>query len=214
MKVESLKANRREKSGTKYCRALREQGSLPGVIYGHGEAPEHISFSAHDFVVHLHHGARVLHMDVDGSQGDYLIKEVQYDYLDKDPVHVDFARVDLSEKISVEVAIELKGTAKGTNDGGVVEQLLDTIEVECKVSDIPATLVVSINDLELNGDLFVREVELPTGVTLLTDPEERIAICRELAEEVETEEGEVEDGADSAEPEVIGKKPEEEESSD
>ncbi len=212
MNVASLKANRREKTGTGFCRKLRERGDLPGVIYGHGEDPEHIAFSAHDFVLHLHHGARVLHVDVDGKKGDYLIKDVQYDYLDKDPIHVDFARVDLSEKVTVEVAVEIKGIAKGIADGGVLDHVLDTITVECKASDIPGTLHVSVANLGIDDDLCVKDLEFPDGVTSLTDPDEKIAICRTLTEKPEEEEAE--EGAESSEPEVIGKKAEDEESSE
>ncbi len=210
MKVESLKATRRDKIGSRHCREIRAKGELPGVIYGHGQPPEHVAFSAHAFSMHLQHGARVLHVDVDGKQGDYLIKDVQYDYLDKDPIHVDFARVDLSEKVQVDVGIELKGTPKGASEGGLLDLLLDTITVECKASDIPDTITVVVTELGLNEDISVGGLDLPEGVSLVTDADEKIAICREVGEAPEVEEAE--EGAEAAEPEVIGRKAEEESS--
>lgn len=118
METATLKASRRDKIGTKHTRRLREKGLLPAIIYGHGEDPESVSLPAHDVAVELHHGARVLKLALNRKTGQFLIKDIQYDYLGTTPIHLDLMRVDLDETVTVRVGIELKGTPKGVSEGG------------------------------------------------------------------------------------------------
>ena len=211
METATLKASRRDKIGTKHTRRLREKGLLPAIIYGHGEDPESVSLSAHDVEVELHHGARVLKLALNGKTGQFLIKDVQYDYLGTTPIHLDLMRVDLDETVTVRVGIELKGTPKGVSEGGVLDQPLADIEVECLVTNIPETLTPMVTHLGVGESLLVRDLDLGVGVKALADPDERVASVTVLAEEVEEEKAPSED---EAQPEVIskGKKEEEQES--
>ena len=117
--------------------------------------------------------------------------------------------VDLDEKVTVKVAVELKGTPKGIGNGGVLDQHLAEIEVECLMTQIPDTLTPLVTHLDIGDTMLVGELELPPGVTALTNPQERLASVTVLAEEPEAAEEETE--SESAEPEIITKGKKEEE---
>ncbi len=205
MKSVQLKGEPRQAEGTRKARSLRNVGRLPVVIYGHGEAPESISLDRHDVEIALDRGARTLQVDVNGTVKPYLIKEVQYDHFAATPIHLDLARVDLTERVRVRVGIELRGVPKGVGEGGVLDQAMGQIEVECVVTEIPDTLHPLVTHLALGESFCVKDLQLPPGVVPLADPEDRIATVRVMAEEVPVaataEEGE---GA-VAEPERIGR---------
>ncbi|MCP4590158.1 MAG: 50S ribosomal protein L25 [bacterium] len=203
-----LKAERRVSLGTRPARRVREAGRLPAVIYGHGEAPEAISLDTHDALLELQHGARVFTVALEGKQSQYLVKAVQYDYLGTNAVHLDLMRVDLSEKVQIKIGVELRGIPAGIAEGGVLDHSLNEIEVECLVTHIPETIVANVKHLGVGEALLVGDLELPEGVEVLTDREERIAAVRVLAEEAPAEEAEEESG----QPEVIGRPKEEGES--
>jgi len=207
----TLKAQIRQKAGSKVAACLRQQGQMPAIIYGHKQDSISISLPMHEFVEALHHGHRIFEMDVEGKKETLLIKDLQYDYLGKSVIHADLMRVNLSERVSVQVAIELRGTAKGTSDGGIVEEVLSYIEVECKVSQIPEALPVNIKDLEMNGSIHAGQIELPEGFKLITEPDAVVVICHEAkaAAAEEAVEGEAAEGAPT-EPEVITEKKQDE----
>ena len=214
-----LKASVREQSGTRNSVALRQQGKLPAVVYGHKKEPVAITLDAHEFVDSLHHGNRIFDVDMAGAKDTLLVKDIQYDYLGDTVIHADLMRVDMSERVKVKVMIKLVGTAVGTHMGGIIEEIMNRIEVECAVRDIPESLPVDIKGLELDKTLRAGEIALPEGFTLVTDPNAGVVGCHEpkalIAEEEEAAEGaegeEVAEGV--TEPEVITEKKEEEESS-
>jgi len=204
MASEVLKAERRNTAGTKAARRVRRSGRVPAIIYGKGIQPTPVSFDKHDLLQQLHHGAHLLDVELDGKVSKLLLKDVQYDHLGNDILHVDLARVDLRERIVVTVPIELRGTAPGIDEGGILEQHLTELEVECLVTRIPEVLRPSVTKLHVGDVLYAKDVELPEGVTLVTDPDEQVVSVRTVKEEVVAEEPE------AAEPEVIGRKPSDE----
>jgi large subunit ribosomal protein L25 len=121
-----------------------------------------------------------------------IIKDLQYDHLGRRIIHADLMRVDVTEMIEVTVPIELKGTAKGTQEGGIVEAHLDRIEVECQVINIPESIVVSVKDLEVGQSIRAGDVKLPEGVKLVTPAETFVVSCRVLVEAKTTEQLEAE----------------------
>lgn len=210
MEQETLAAIRRNEHGTRVTRKLRASGRLPAVIYGHGEKPEHISLSQHDIEVALAHGARTLAVDMEGATTQYLIKVVQYDHLGAYPIHLDLTRFDLDERVKVKVGIELRGVPKGLTEGGVLDQILAEIEVECRVTDIPETLRPFVTGLDVGDSLLVKDIEWPPGVTPLADGDDRIAMVKALAIAAEeAEDGEEEEGGQQ--PELIGRAKKEDE---
>jgi len=209
----ALKASVREQAGTRNSVRLREQGQIPAVVYGHQKEAVSISLNAHDFIENLHHGHRLFDVDIDGKKDTMLVKDLQYDYLGKSVIHADLMRVNLSERVTVEVMIELRGTAAGTHEGGIVEEMMNSIEVECAVRDIPESLQLNIKDLGLNEVLHASQVELPEGFVLVTDPDAVVVSCHETKAPVAVEEAEgAVEGEGATEPEVITEKKETESS--
>ncbi|HEY3244571.1 MAG TPA: 50S ribosomal protein L25 [Phycisphaerae bacterium] len=209
MEITTVKAQPRQELGSKYTRRLRTSGRLPAIIYGHGETPEPISLDTHEVKLALGHGTHLLSVELDGGARPCLIKQVQFDHLQHDPIHLDLARVDLNERVKVRVGIELRGTPKGLGHGGILEQLLADVEVECLVTEIPEMIRPNVAHLHLGDVLHVKELVAPPGVKILAEPEAIVASVRVLAVEepvaVATE-GE----AAPTQPEVIGRGKEEE----
>lgn len=201
---EVLKVERRESLGKRNSRRLRNMGQVPAVLYGHGEANLSLAASADQVRAVIRHGARVV--DLTGAVSEKaFIRELQWDVYGTEVLHVDLSRVSADEKVEVELTIDLRGEAPGVKDGGVVSQLVHVVPAECLVTAIPDKLHLSINDLKLNEELTAAQMELPAGVTLLCEPELVIVSCAEPKAEEE-----VEAVAEGAEPEVIGRKAEEE----
>ncbi|MHC4156325.1 MAG: 50S ribosomal protein L25 [Planctomycetota bacterium] len=196
-----LKAEKRDQTGSKSATKVRKEGRIPAIVYGHKKEPVAISLNAHDFGESLHHGHRLLDVQIGRRREKTLIKDLQYDHLGKNVIHVDLMRVDVKEMVRVTVPIELKGTAAGTHEGGIVQEHADRLEVECKVTEIPETIVVSAKELNVGDTLHAGDIELPEGVKLLNDPSTVVATCSLVAAARTTEE--IEEEAPAA-PEVIG----------
>lgn len=200
-KTLQLKAEIRKQAGSKASAKVRKQGRIPAIVYGHKEEPVAISLDAHDFVEQLHHGHRLMDVQLDEKLQKVIVKDVQYDHLGKDVIHADLMRVDVTETVTVTVPIELKGTAKGAEHEGVIEQHSNRLQVQCKATDIPDSIVISIKDLDVGDSLHARDITLPPEVKLVSDPEMLIVACSLVAAAKTTEEVEAE--APVA-PEVIG----------
>jgi len=183
----SLQAEPRQQTGSKAAAAVRHQGRIPAIVYGHKQEPVAISLDAHDFTEGLRHGHRLMDIAINGNAEKMIIKDLQYDHLGRKILHADLMRVDVTERITVEVAIELKGVPKGTQEGGVLEAHMDHVDVECLAIDIPESLVVSVKDLDVGQSIYARDVKLPEGVKLMSLPDIILATCRVLAEVKTTE---------------------------
>ena len=211
MQIATLQAETRQTGGTREARRLRRTGKLPGVIYGHNETPETVAVDAHDLTVLLEHGAHVLELDVDGNKKQVLIKDVQLDHLGTSPVHVDFTRIAMDERVRVSVPIEFRGEPIGTHEGGLLEHSLVDLEIECRVLEIPEMIRVNVTDLAVGESLHVNQIEMPEGMKVVTPGDAIVCAVRlkaaAIAEEAETVEEE-EGGAEG--PEIIGRKEKEE----
>jgi large subunit ribosomal protein L25 len=151
-----------------------------------------------------------LTLKVNGQDKQVLIKDVQFDHLGSSPLHVDFARVDLTERITVSVPLEFRGTAAGTVEGGVLEHNLVDLEVECVVTEIPESIRVNVAALKIGDNLHVRELELPAGVIAVTPAEAIVASVRSKVAELDAA-APTEEGAEAQQPEIIGRKEKEKE---
>ena len=210
-KTKLLKAEIRERTGTNTVQKVRKEGRIPAIVYGHKKTPVAISLDAHNFVEVLHHGHRLLDIQINKKKEKTIVKDLQYDYLGKNIIHADLMRVDITEAIKVNVPIELKGanTAKGTHEGGIIEEHADNLEIECKATDIPETIVVWVKDVGVGDALHASDITLPEGVKLLSPPETLLVTCHLVAAAKTTEQ--VEEEMPTT-PEVIteAKTPEEE----
>ncbi len=207
-----LVAEIREQTGSKAAEKVRKQGRIPAIVYGHKKDPVAISLDTHNFVEGLHHGLRLIDVKIGKAKEKIIVKELQYDHLGKNIIHADLMRVDVTEEVKVTVPIELKGTAKGTHQSGIIEVHTDHLEVECRVTNIPESIVVSVKEVDIGDALHAGDIELPDGVKLVSSPEALLVTCHLVAAAKSTEE--LEEEVPIA-PEVIGetKEPEEEQSS-
>ncbi len=203
-----LVAHERQGHGTKVARRLRKEGKIPAVVYGHGEGTASVVLAADELTKAVRHGARV----IDLKQGDKvqkaLIRDLQWDALGHAILHADFTRVSADERITLDVRVELRGTAPGVTAGGVLVQQMHNLHVECPVISVPESIRVSVAELQMDQILHVRDLVLPEGVTVKNDPD---AIVVQVSQkQIEAEAPVAAAAAEQAEPEVIGKKKEEE----
>ena len=203
-----LKASRRSVSG-KQVKALRRQGQLPAVIYGHHLEPISIVLDTHTASLALAglSSSAIVTIDLEGEQHAALVREKQRDYIKNRLLHVDFLAVSLTEKLRTNVRIVLHGVSAAVRDlNAVLVSNLSEVEVESLPRDLPTHLVVDISTLKAVGDaLYVRDLAVPSGVVILTDAEETVVVATGAAKEEASAEG-----GHAAEPEVIerGKKEE------
>ena len=187
-----LKAERREVRG-KALRRLRSEGKLPAVVYGHRAPSAPIMLDGHEFQKVFARAGRthLVDLHVDGGRAQkVLVREVQHHPRRPGPIHVDFYRVDLKEKLHAEVPLVITGESPAVKLGdGDPIQGIHTLKIECLPSAIPEAVEVDISALETaESVLRVSDLVLPAGVTVLSDPEDvvvRIAARRELAVEAE-----------------------------
>ncbi|MFW6163669.1 MAG: 50S ribosomal protein L25 [Planctomycetota bacterium] len=207
----TLQAEKRHEVGSRAARRLRAEGIMPAVLYGHRRGTVHLSIPARDFERLLHDGIRLLDLEIGGTVEPAIIKDIQYDALGDDLLHADFARVAMDEKLTVSIPVELHGTPKGVEAGGVLDHALMDVEVSCLPADIPDHVTVEVSHLEIGDTIHLRELQPPPGVEFLEDDEAAVASVHPPMEIEEPEEGaEVVEEAIGAEPEVIGREEEEE----
>jgi large subunit ribosomal protein L25 len=203
---EVLKVELRQSRGKRNAKRLRLAGSIPAVLYGHGEANLSLKAQAEHVQTIVRHGARVV--DLEGAVSEKaFIRALQWDTFGVEVLHLDLTRVSADEKVQVMVTLELRGEAPGVKDGGVVSQLLHQVKIECPVIAIPEKLHLSVNALKLGDSLTIGNIELPAGTTMLTELEAVVVQCVEPKAEDEL----AAPLAEGAEPEVIGRKAEDEE---
>jgi large subunit ribosomal protein L25 len=199
-------AESREGTGSRKTRFLRAEGKTPGIIYGMGKEPVLIALSTPETTSVLKSGTHIIEISLNGKAEKLLIQDVQYDYLQKELEHIDLLRIDPNKKVHVKVALEFRGTPKGAKEGGILEIQNSTIEIEVSPMHIPDSIRVNVDHLELHNIIHAREIALPSDVKLLDYAEKIICQVRTVKEEVAA----VAVEAGPAEPEVIGKKKEEE----
>ena len=200
----------RQPKGTTGARRLRRQGLVPAVVYGHGEETLSISLPRAELVNAIRHGVRVIDLRAGNKEEKALIKDVQWDHLGKELLHVDFARVSMDERIVVSVPLELRGTAPGVNAGGVLDQPIHSVSVECLAISIPESIRVNIHELQIDMAIYVRDLVLPPDVKVMTDPDAIVVhVTAPVAEPEPT--AAAAEAPTAAEPEVIGRPKAEEE---
>ncbi|MDR0328031.1 MAG: 50S ribosomal protein L25 [Planctomycetaceae bacterium] len=204
----TLTVKLRDGHGKRVNRRLRNAGQVPAVLYGHKQAAKSLALSSEELDAAIRHGNRFVAL-AGGVSENAFIKDVQWNTWGTEVLHVDFARVSADEKVQVTVAVELRGEAPGMKDGGVVKHMLHSIELECEAASVPEKLLVNINHLEFGKILHVSDLELPRGVVALSDAVAPVVSCLapvEVSEEEQT--------AGEGEPEVIGRKKEDDDDSE
>ncbi len=167
----TLKATPRTGKGSRAAGKLRKQGLVPGIVYGHKKENASVAVSAEelDRAVRILH-VRMLELDVGGTPETVLIREVQWDPFGKQMIHVDFERKSRSEKVKVTVPVELRNAPK-TTGGGVLDQPLHSLHIECPLGAIPEAIRIDITNLTLGHPIHVKDLALPEAVQVLETAE-------------------------------------------
>ncbi|HZJ89008.1 MAG TPA: 50S ribosomal protein L25, partial [Sphaerochaeta sp.] len=164
----SLTANERtEDFGSAGARRLLRAGRIPAVIYGRKDVV-HISLDAHEFTNKMRYFSEtaLLKISVGKKEREVLMKTYQEDLIRGEIKHVDFYEITRGQVLRAMVSITLDGNPIGVRDGGVLEQLLYEVEIECLPSDLPEVLSVDVSELGLNENLALGDVSIPKGVTV------------------------------------------------
>jgi large subunit ribosomal protein L25 len=193
---DSLEVAARAETGTRACRKLRQDGKIPAVLYGHGEACIDLTVTREAVEAMVRHGSRTVELR-GAVTTPALVRELQWNTYGTEPLHVDFLRIDLAEKILVTVPVELRGECPGVKAGGVFKHVLHELEVECTAQTIPETAVAHIAHLEAGGVIKVKDLELPSGTRATVAEDEVVASCLLPGQKVD-------EAAELREPEVGG----------
>ena len=212
-KAIQLKAQPRSGAGTVEAKKARHAGLVPAVIYGrHLDKPQNLQLDARELKAALGKtsGEHVL-VDLEISGGEKtlaLIQDVQHHALKRHIMHVDFHALRADEKMHTAIPVVCFGEAAGVkNNGGILEQLLRSIEVECLPKDLPESIIIDVTLLEIGAAIHIKDLALPAGVTAMGNPE--ISILHVTAPTVEEVVAPAAESAAAKEPEVIKeKKPE------
>ncbi len=208
----SIQVEKRDTRGKGASKTLRRNGRIPGVYYFHGEESVALSVDHKDLRGLLHSDANVIDLGFSASKkAKCVIREVQWDPVASEPLHVDFMGIKLSERITVTVPVHLVGESAGVKLGGILQHILREISVECLPLDIPEHLEVDISDLDVGDGITVADLSIEK-VKVLNEPTQSIVIVRppavveeptadeELAEGEEVaEDGDEEDAESSTE---------------
>lgn len=195
----------RNEKGSNAMRKLRQNGMVPSVLYGHNQENINLSVNKADLNDALKAKARMVSLQWEGKSENAFVKDLQYDLLGDEIIHMDFTRVDLGEKVKLAIPVELYGEPVGQKKHGVLDHILKEINIECVVTSIPEGIRVNVSELDLGQSISVKDLDFPENVSVEDNPDAVVASVHLIAAEKEETEEEL------AEPEVIAAKKEGEE---
>ena len=217
-KFEKLNVDIRKEHGTSAARRTRLQNKVPAVVYHSGVEATPLSVDKISLNKALRTGQMIFEVNVEDKNQFVLVKEIQYHPVTDEIIHIDFQKVKEDEKISLEVAVRSAGEAQGVKLGGLLVQMLNSVTVKCKPAEIPEFLEIDVTEMEMNTNLFVKDITLPEDVEMITAEDIAVVSVQEPKEEKEEavveatdmdesdsasdqEEAQGEEGADPAEEE-------------
>jgi large subunit ribosomal protein L25 len=203
----------RENLGTGSAKKVRKSGVIPGVIYGEGKPTEHLSINAQEFgrLVLREGTGKLIKLKIQkgktAEENQVLIKDLQRHPVKGNIIHVDFLRVAMDHPVTVKVPLYLANDERKTRDGAIIDVLMHELEISCLPGNIPDRIQIHTNELTAGKKIHVKDLELGEGIKAVTALEEVVvqAIAPTVAAETEATEQ-----TESAEPEVIKEKKEEE----
>lgn len=214
METITITAKPRSQTGTHAVNKLRNEGKVPGVVYGHQfNDPLPISIEARDLRSALagHNINSVFTLEIEGRGATpVMVHERQHDVIDHRLIHIDLYAVDLSEDVEANVPVVVVGAAPGVKEGGVLDLVMREIAVEALPGSIPEHIEVDVSNLNIGDNIHMRELTVPAGVKIVEDADE--IVLSVLAPQKAEEEVPVAAVTELAQPELVGeKKPDEEE---
>tara|TARA_A100001015_G_scaffold69641_1_gene77095 strand:+ start:44 stop:733 length:690 start_codon:yes stop_codon:yes gene_type:complete len=186
-KFEKLNVDIRKEHGTSAARRARLQNKVPAVVYHSGVEATPLSVDKISLNKALRTGQMIFEVNVEDKNQFVLVKEIQYHPVTDEIMHIDFQKVKEDEKISLEVAIRSTGEAQGVKLGGLLVQMLNSVTIKCKPAEIPEFIEIDVTDMEMNTNLFVKDITLPEDVEMITAEDIAVVSVQEPKEEKEEE---------------------------
>jgi large subunit ribosomal protein L25 len=211
MKTIELTVEKRSTNGKNEARRSRAAGRIPAVVYGAGKPNVPITVDRKALSDVFREGAgenAIFLLKLGGSDQSRhaMIREMQRDPVSRRPLHIDFVRVLMDVKVTVEVPIEVVGVAKGVkNEGGILDLVTREVEIECLPGNIPAHLAVDVTELAIGDAIRVSQIPAPEGVRIVDNPEKVVLHVAHPAREEEPAAAAAEGAAEPTEPEVLKK---------
>ena len=192
-KFEKLNVDIRKEHGTSAARRTRLQNKVPAVVYHSGIEATPLSVDKISLNKALRTGQMIFEVNVEDKNQFVLVKEIQYHPVTDEIIHIDFQKVKEDEKISLEVAIRSTGEAQGVKLGGLLVQMLNSVTVKCRPAEIPEFLEIDVTDMEMNTNLFVKDITLPSDVEMITAQDIAVVSVQEPKQESEETDDAIED---------------------
>jgi large subunit ribosomal protein L25 len=204
MAQSTLTVTKRKRMGKSGAKEIRKEGNVPAVLYGKGTEPLSLVINPSELKTALstEAGENTL-LDIRVKDGEAetpklsLLREIQYDYLTSKPIHFDFQALDMKQNITVDVPVQIEGRPIGVKEGGILEEVLREITVECLPANIPNSFILDVTEMDIGDSIHISTLEIEEGVTILHEPEDTIVTVLapkietvETEEELEGEEGE------------------------
>ena len=196
---DTLEVVPRTSGGSRESRRLRRAGMVPAILYGHGGKCVELAAKREAVEAVVRHGSRFVELTGAVKEGA-IIRELQWDAMGSDPLHVDLLRVSKTDRVKVKVPVDLKGECPGQRAGGILNLVLHEIELECTADAIPDHVHAQVGHLEVGHSIKVHDLQLPKGAKALIDGDETVVTCM-----LPTKKAEEAGVAGTAEPEVIGR---------
>jgi large subunit ribosomal protein L25 len=201
MAQNNLEVSLRRRPGKSGAKEIRKGGNIPAILYGKGTDPVPLIVNPASLkqALSTEAGENTL-LEITFNDGSKevrrlsLLREIQYDFLTSKPIHFDFQALDINKKITVDVPVKIVGKAKGVKEGGILEEILREIPVECLPKDIPNSFEIDVTDLEIGHSIHVSSLNVSENVNLLKEDDETIVtiLAPKLEVEVPVEEAEEE----------------------
>jgi large subunit ribosomal protein L25 len=205
-----LEAQARTPGNKNAARRVRVAGKVPAVVYGAGKDAVSVAVDPRQVKAILYSKTghnTIFDLALEGEKTKAMIVDWQYEPIKGSLLHIDLKRIAMDKKLTVQVPIVLKGEASGVkNEGGILEQILREVELECLPADIPASIEVDVSELVLGKVVRVSDLAHSDKIKFLTDENQPVAHVTTVKEEVvATPDAVAVEGATPAEPEVIKK---------
>ncbi len=207
MEFVQIKVARRESTSASDLRKLRLDGQVPAVLYGMKRPNLNISIPASELASFLDSNSHLIELKMGDKTRRAILREAQVDPVTDQWLHADFYRVSDDVEVEDHVTITTKGRAKGENEGGIVQVLIEDLAIRAKPKDLMAEFIVDVSDMGLGDALHVKDLDLPSGVTVMSGADEIVlqvvapkvvsAVEETPAEEGEAPEGEAAPESDS-----------------
>ena len=199
-----VEAKKRDKIGKYHSKTFKKEGSIPAVVYGDNvNTPILLNEREFNKIFNSVGEHTLLSLNIDGKAADVLIKDYQEHPVTRKLIHVDFFKVNPDKKVQTHIPVHHTGLAIGVKSGGMLEQYVHSLHIECLPKDIPHEIVLDVTNLKIKDGIYVRDLTLGDKINILTAADQAIFLVHitKVVDETAEAEGEaaVEGTAEGAE---------------